>query len=150
LARRAGYGRTYVTLLESGRIVPGREAIRRLGEALAAQEELLRLRAEAEAALQARRDAAARREEARREARLEQWRAEHGISDVSPADGLSGAVPDAVPVGDGMVLLSMFVGERSVLRGMYRADPAAAQALLARAVASQVPFRPLGEAAGVG
>lgn len=48
LARRAGYTRTYVTLIESGTTVPGREVVERLDDALSAGGALLALRSEAE------------------------------------------------------------------------------------------------------
>lgn len=48
IAKRAGYTRTYVTLVESGTIVPGREVVARLDDALSAGGALLALRSEAE------------------------------------------------------------------------------------------------------
>lgn len=80
LANRIGYTRGQVGGAEAGSQATAPEFWQACDRVLAAGGALVVARARIEAAMKARRDAAARREEAKREARLQQWRTEHGLA----------------------------------------------------------------------
>ena len=79
LANRVGYTRAHVAGVEAGTNATAAEFWRACDTVLGTGGVLLAARARIEAAQKARRDAAIRREEATREARLQRWRQAHGL-----------------------------------------------------------------------
>ncbi|HZD71225.1 MAG TPA: helix-turn-helix transcriptional regulator [Actinomycetes bacterium] len=86
LANRVGYTRGQVAGAEVGSQSTAPEFWQACDRVLAAGGALVAARAEVGAAMRARRDAAIRREEGRREARLQQWRAERELALPSTQD----------------------------------------------------------------
>lgn len=155
LASRVGYSRGQIAGAEAGTNSTAPEFWQACDRALGADGVLIAARDRIEAALETRRDAAARREQVKREARLQQGRAERLLPDAEAvaAVALGVAPPDSNTVGleehaallaNGMVLV---VGERGILRGMH-AGLADAEALLG-GLQARVGY-PFGVTSGVG
>jgi tetratricopeptide (TPR) repeat protein len=105
LAIRISYSRGQVAGAEAGTQSTAMGFWRACDQVLAAGGALVEARGRVEAALKARRDAAVRREEAEREARLQRWRAEHGFSTAySPVGIEPGLSPQGTAVGPASIL----------------------------------------------
>ena len=103
LANRIGYSRGQVAGAEAGTNSTAVEFWRVCDEVLGTGGGLVAAREQVEAALTARRDAAVRRDEANREARLQQWRVNNGLPPAEPAHGTA-LVPATAP--DGAMLIA--------------------------------------------